>query len=232
MDLEVLNRRFEDQSPQSVLEWALDRFHPRIALASSLGAEDVVLIDMLRKINPAARVFTLETGRLHQETYDLMDRMHERYGGIDVYYPDTAAVEEMVRKHGPNLFYRSRDLRRLCCNIRKVEPLNRALMGLDAWITGLRRDQALTRTETPKIEIDSMHGGIAKINPLADQTSDDVWQYIRESDVPYNALHDLGYPSIGCEPCTRAVKLGEDPRAGRWWWEPREASECGLHHTT
>lgn len=229
LDIEGLNRLFEDKSPQQVLGWALKEFHPKIALASSFGAEDMVLIDMVKKINPEARIFALETGRLHQETYELMDKVSERYGEFEIYYPDTSQVEEMVRKHGVNLFYKSIELRKLCCNVRKVEPLKRALNNLDAWITGLRRDQASTRTLIQKIEVDHLNGGIIKINPLADQTSEDIWRYIRENNLSYNPLHDKGYPSIGCEPCTRAVNLGEDPRAGRWWWEPREASECGLH---
>lgn len=229
LDVEGLNRRLEEKSPQQVLEWALSEFHPKISLASSFGAEDMVLTDMLRKINPDARIFALETGRLHQETYDLMDKAREKYGDFEIFYPDTVRLEEMTRSHGLNLFYKSMTLRKLCCEVRKVEPLKRALSDLDAWITGLRRDQASTRVAVQKIEVDALHNGIIKINPLADQTSEDIWKYIRDNNVLYNALHDNGYPSIGCEPCTRAVKPGEDPRAGRWWWEPREASECGLH---
>lgn len=229
LDVEGLNRRLEEKSPQQVLEWALSEFHPKISLASSFGAEDMVLTDMLRKINPDARIFALETGRLHQETYDLMDKAQEKYGDFEIFYPDTVRLEEMTRGHGLNLFYKSMTLRKLCCEVRKVEPLKRALSDLDAWITGLRRDQASTRVAVQKVEVDALHNGIIKINPLADQTSEDVWKYIRNNNVLYNALHDNGYPSIGCEPCTRAVKPGEDPRAGRWWWEPREASECGLH---
>jgi len=229
LQISELSRQFEEWSPQWILKWGLDTFHPKIALASSFGAEDMVLIDMLRRLNPDARVFTIETGRLHQETYELMDRVRERYGPIEVYYPDTGRLEAMVREHGVNLFYRSMELRRLCCSVRKVEPLTRALSGLEAWITGLRREQSQTRVDVKKIEEDRVHEGIVKLNPLADWSSEDVWRYIRENSVPYNKLHDQGYPSIGCEPCTRAVKPGEDPRAGRWWWEPRDQSECGLH---
>jgi phosphoadenosine phosphosulfate reductase len=229
LNIEDLNRRLEEKSPQQVLEWALSEFHPKISLASSLGAEDMVMTDMLRNINPDARIFALETGRLHQETYNLIDKAREKYGDFEIFYPDTAHLEEMTRNHGLNLFYKSMTLRKMCCGVRKVEPLTRALSDLDAWITGLRRDQASTRVSVQKVEVDAIHNGIIKINPLADQTSEDVWRYIRKNNVPYNALHDNGYPSIGCEPCTRAVKPGEDPRAGRWWWEPREASECGLH---
>ena len=229
LDIESLNKDFKDKSPQQVLEWALEKFHPKITLASSFGAEDIVLIDMIKKINPDARIFTLETGRLHQETYDLMDKVKVRFGDLEVYYPDTAEVEDMVQKHGINLFYNSVELRKLCCKVRKVGPLNRALSSLDAWITGLRQDQAASRSDTPKIEVDAAHHGIIKINPIIDLTSEAVWKYIRENNLPYNALHDSGFPSIGCAPCTRAVKPGEDERAGRWWWEPRDESECGLH---
>jgi phosphoadenosine phosphosulfate reductase len=230
-ELKELNDGFEDSSPQEVLAWALDRFHPGIALASSFGAEDVALIDMLVKINPQARVFSLDTGRLNQETYDVMDRVREKYGiTIEVFCPNTEAVENMVREHRFNLFYDSVELRRMCCEVRKVEPLGRALKGLDVWITGLRRDQAATRAEVDKLARDEAHGGILKLNPLADWTWDQVWAYIREHKVPYNALHDRGFPSIGCEPCTRAVEPGEDPRAGRWWWEQEGGKkECGLH---
>jgi len=229
-DIPELNRMLDGKSPQQTLEWALKEFHPRIAIASSFGPEDMVLTDIAKKINPEAKIFALETGRLHQETYDLMEKVKDRYGEFGVYYPDAARLEEMVRAHGINLFYKSITLRRLCCNVRKVDPLKRALFGLDAWITGLRREQSTTRTDVQRVEVDSSNGGILKINPLVDQSSQDIWQYIKSNNLPYNTLHDNGYPSIGCEPCTRAVKPGEDQRSGRWWWEPREASECGLHN--
>ncbi|MFQ5762022.1 MAG: phosphoadenylyl-sulfate reductase [Candidatus Bathyarchaeia archaeon] len=221
----------EGKTATEILEWALNRFHPRIALASSFGAEDMVLIDMLMKINPKARVFSLDTGRLHQETYDVMDSARRKYGlDLEVYYPNTENAQKMTREHGLNLFYESVELRRLCCDVRKVEPLNRALTVLDAWITGLRREQAGSRATIEKVEIDASHSGIMKINPLAEWTTDDVWKYIKENNIPYNKLHDKGYPSIGCAPCTRGVKPGEDPRAGRWWWEQAAVKECGLHH--
>ena len=229
LDIENLNNDFKDKSPQQVLEWALEKFHPKIALASSFGAEDIVLIDMIKKINPNARIFTLETGRLHKETYDLMDKVKTQFGNLEVYYPDTVELEDMVRKHGVNLFYNSVEERKLCCRVRKIGSLNRALSNLDAWITGLRQDQAASRNDTPKVEVDSAHRGIIKINPIIDKTSEDIWKYIRENNLPYNALHDSGFPSIGCAPCTRAIKPEEDARAGRWWWEPRDQSECGLH---
>ncbi len=221
---------FEAKTAQEILGWALAEFHPRIALAASFGAEDVVVIDMLMKLNGGARVFTLDTGRLPYETYALMEAIRERYGlAVEVYFPQADAVEVMVREHGVNLFYKSIENRKRCCGVRKVEPLGRALQGLEAWITGLRREQAVTRTEVRKVEVDPDHGGIVKVNPLADWTWAEVWEYIRAHNVPYNALHDRGYPSIGCAPCTRAVAPGEDPRAGRWWWENPETKECGLH---
>lgn len=220
----------QDKTAQEVLEWALKTYGDRVALASSFGAEDVVLIDMLARIDPGSRVFTLDTGRLPQETHEVTEKIRDKYGlKIETYYPDTKAVEDMVTKYGPNLFYKSVDLRKLCCEVRKVEPLNRVLKDLSAWITGLRREQSVTRTAVDKVEIDASHNSIVKINPLADWTEEQVWTYIRENDVPYNALHDQNYPSIGCAPCTRAIKPGEDVRAGRWWWEAPEYKECGLH---
>jgi phosphoadenosine phosphosulfate reductase len=176
------------------------------------------------------RLFTLDTGRLNQETYDCMDAIRERYGvQIEVFFPEATGVEKMVRENGLNLFYNSVELRKLCCGIRKVEPLNRALKNLDAWMTGLRREQAVTRVDVRKVELDKDHGDIVKVNPLVDWSYDDVWEYIRKNNLPYNRLHKQGYPSIGCAPCTRAVKPGEDLRAGRWWWENPNTKECGLH---
>jgi phosphoadenosine phosphosulfate reductase len=225
-----LSREFADKSPQEVLKWTLDNLHPNIALASSFGAEDVVIIDMMMKINPEARVFTLDTGRLNQETYDVMDQIKEKYGiNIEIMFPDRNEVEQMVRTHGMNLFYKSMDNRKLCCGLRKVSPLNRALATLQGWITGLRSDQTQNRADSNKIEIDAQHGGIVKVNPIIDWTWEQVLNHIKVNDVPYNKLHDQGYPSIGCEPCTRAIKPGEDLRAGRWWWETDPQKECGLH---
>ena len=231
LQLDEMNRRFAGGEPQEILSWALAEFHPRIALASSFGAEDVVLIDMLDRINPQARVVTLDTLRLHTETYEIIDRVRSRYSvDVEAFYPDLAAVDALVRERGYNGFYAGVANRQACCGVRKVEPLGRALDGLDAWITGLRRDQAATRTDVQPLEIDDAHDNILKLNPLAGWTNEQVWAYIREHDVPYNALHDAGYPSIGCAPCTRAVAPGEDPRAGRWWWEQDpDAKECGIH---
>ena len=190
----------------------------------------MVILDMAWKINPAIRVFTLDTGRLHEETYLVMERIRERYGiAVESYFPNREAVEALEREKGFYSFRRSVEERKYCCGIRKVEPLGRALSDLDAWVTGLRREQAVTRTSVPKLEIDKSHDGIVKLNPLADWSGKQVWEYIRTHDVPYNALHDFGFPSIGCAPCTRAVKPGEDIRAGRWWWEIPESKECGLH---
>ncbi|MDE1830622.1 MAG: phosphoadenylyl-sulfate reductase [Thaumarchaeota archaeon] len=218
------------KTPEEVLKWALDNLHPRMALASSFGAEDVVVIDMLMKINPKARIFTLDTGRLNQETYDVMDEIRNKYNtNIEVMFPDSNEVEEMVRVNGMNLFYQSMGNRKLCCGIRKVHPLKKMLSTLDGWITGLRADQTEVRSTALKIELDSQHDGIIKLNPIIDWTWDETWNYIKKNNVPYNKLHDKGYPSIGCEPCTRAIKPGEPLRAGRWWWETDPQKECGLH---
>lgn len=225
-----LDIRFRRATPQEVLEWAVNQFGDRMTLASSFGAEDVVLIDILSKITASPRIFFLDTGRLHQETYDVLERVRSRYGiKVEIFFPETKAVEKLVREKGPNSFYNSVEDRKECCRVRKVEPLSRALAGVDAWITGLRRSQSATRLDLCKIELDEAHGGILKINPLVDWSEEDVWHYIREHDVPYNLLHDRGFPSIGCAPCTRAVLPGEDIRAGRWWWELPEHKECGLH---
>lgn len=222
----------QDSDAEQVVRWALERFDNQVALASSFGVEDMVLTDMLLSISPRARIFSIDTGRLPKETYDLMERVRERYGvRIEVFAPQGSQLEKMISENGPNAFYRSIELRRLCCNVRKVEPLGRALQGLSAWICGLRRAQAVTRQELKKLEIDEAHGGILKINPLLEWSDEEVWNYIKERDIPYNALHDQSYPSIGCAPCTRAVQPGEDIRAGRWWWETPEQKECGLHRT-
>lgn len=229
-EINELNKGFEKSKPEDVLRWALDELHPGIALATSFQASGMVLIDMLMKINSDARIFTLDTGRLNQETYDVIDVVRGKYDtDIEVLFPDKNEVEEMVKQHGMNLFYRGKYKRLLCCEIRKTHPLNRMLETLNAWITSIRRDQAETRSETNRFEIDELHGGILKVNPLVDWKEDDVWKYIKANNVPYNKLHDMGYPSIGCAPCTRAVKPGEDPRAGRWWWESDSDKECGIH---
>jgi phosphoadenosine phosphosulfate reductase len=221
----------ESSDATEVLQAALQALgQERLALASSFGAEDMVLIDLFARLVDKPRVFTLDTGRLPQETYDLMDATRRRYGiDVEVYFPHPIDVEAMVRGRGLNLFYDSIEDRKDCCGVRKVEPLKRALATVDGWITGLRRDQIVTRAETPKIGIDRDHGGIWKVAPLAAWTRDQVWAYIRRHEVPYNALHDQGFASIGCAPCTRAIQPGDDERAGRWWWEEPAQRECGIH---
>lgn len=216
---------------EAIVKWALDKFAPKLALACSFQGEGSVLIDMMhRLVGSDFRIFTLDTGRLNQETYDCMDAIRERYRVcVEVYFPDAMKVQDMVRAHGLNLFYNSVELRKLCCNVRKVEPLNRALKDLKAWMTGLRREQAVTRADVRKVELDKDHGNIVKINPLATWSYRQVWDYIREHNLPFNRLHKQGYSSIGCAPCTRAVTPGEAPRAGRWWWENPDTKECGLH---
>ncbi|MBO9536140.1 phosphoadenylyl-sulfate reductase [Herbaspirillum sp.] len=205
--------------------------HAPAALASSLAAEDMVLTDLILrgKLQDKIGIFTLETGRLHQETLGMLDRIRATYGyEVTPYRPQPEAVEAYVKNHGLNAFYDSVELRKECCRIRKMEPLNRALQGKASWVTGQRRAQSVTRAELHVQERDEAHG-MEKFNPLADWSEQDVWDYIRANDVPYNPLHDQGYPSIGCEPCTRAIQPGEDIRAGRWWWENPDSKECGLH---
>ena len=221
----------ESKPAPEILKWGFEKYGDKMVLASSFGAEDVVLIDMMCNINRnLTRVFTLDTGRLNQETYDLIDKIRKKYDiKIDVYFPDASDIEKMVTNKGMNLMYESVENRKLCCNLRKIEPLKRALKQFDCWITGLRREQSATRNKILKIEVDTLNKNITKLNPLADWTSDELWKYVRENKVPYNELHDRGYPSIGCEPCTRAIKEGEDPRSGRWWWENDTHKECGLH---
>ena len=213
---------------EALLKRIAQDFAPAV-FASSLAAEDMVLTDLILRAQLPIQVFTLQTGRLHPETLAVLDTIRAHYG-VDIaqYTPDPAAVETYVQTHGLNAFYESIELRKACCHIRKVEPLNRALAGNKAWITGQRRAQSSTRNELSLQEDDAAHG-MQKFNPLADWSEQDVWDYIRSHQVPYNALHDRGYPSIGCEPCTRAIQPGEDIRAGRWWWESADQKECGLH---
>lgn len=211
----------------------MDEHGSRVAISTSFQAEGMVIIDLARRISSDVRVFTIDTGRLPQETYTLIDQVRARYGiEVEVFFPAAERVEAMTRRHGLNLFVNDPALRLLCCHVRKVEPLERALSGLDAWITGLRRTQGVTRAGVGKVEADDAHGGILKINPIADWSSEDVWSYIREHDVPTNELYAKGYTSIGCAPCTRAIEPGEDDRAGRWWWEAPEDKECGIHSTS
>ncbi|MCY1077261.1 phosphoadenylyl-sulfate reductase [Archangium lansingense] len=214
---------------EEVLAWVEKRFGARAAIASSFGAEDMVLIDLARTHAPSVRLFTLDTGRLPPETYEVMDVVRRRYGvEIETYFPERARVESLESTKGYFSFKQSIEARKECCGIRKVEPLQRALAGREAWVTGLRREQSITRTEVQAIVADTDHG-LIKVNPLVRWNTKEVWAYIKANGVPYNALHDRGYPSIGCAPCTRAVKPYEDERAGRWWWESPEHRECGLH---
>jgi thioredoxin-dependent adenylylsulfate APS reductase len=222
--------RFEHSSAQELLEWALDRFHPRLAISAAGGVDGMALVDMAWRINPDVRVFTLDTGRLPPETYALFEEVRERYGiDVEFEFPERTAVETLVNAEGPNLMYRSVDLRIACCEIRKVAPLKRKLATLDAWIAGLRREQWVSRRNIAKVELDRDHGGIVKVNPLADWALDAVWDYVRKHEVPYHELFDQGFTSIGCAPCTRAVLPGQPERAGRWWWEEDTDKECGLH---
>jgi len=221
---------FGGKTPEAVLAWALAEFHPDIAIASSFSLEDIALIAMTADVRPDARVFALDTGRLNEETYEAAETVRTRLGvRIEWHFPDRAAVEALERSKGLYSFRESLADRHECCRIRKVEPLARALSGLRAWITGQRRGQGVTRRDLSVVEADAAHGGIFKLNPLAEWTDAQVRDFIRDRNLPCNRLHDAGYPSIGCAPCTRPVRPGEDPRAGRWWWESPEHKECGLH---
>jgi phosphoadenosine phosphosulfate reductase len=216
-------------TPQEVLAWARHTFGARLGFATSFGLEDQVLTDVLAQSEPRPGIFTLDTGRLFPETYDLLAETERRYAlKIRVYFPDPAEVEEMVQEHGVNLFRRSVELRKRCCRVRKVGPLRRALVGLDAWITGMRREQSVTRNELETVAWDEING-LVKIAPLSRWSASDLEAYLRAHEVPVHPLHAKGYPSIGCACCTRAVAPDEDARAGRWWWELPEQKECGLH---
>jgi len=216
------------ENTKATLERIAAGFSPAV-FASSLAAEDMVLTDMILRAKLPIAIFTLETGRLHKETLGVLDRIRDTYDyEVKLYRPQQAAVDAYVQQNGLNAFYDSVEMRKECCRIRKVEPLKRALAGNKAWITGQRRAQSTTRVDLAVQEDDAAHG-MVKFNPLADWSEEDVWNYIRDNQVPYNPLHDKGYPSIGCEPCTRAIQPGEDVRAGRWWWENADTKECGLH---
>lgn len=229
MNIEKLNKQFESASIKELLTFVFNTFKDKVVLASSLGLEDQLLTYYSLDVAPSARIFVLDTGRLNQETYDVMDNTRKKYKfDYEVYYPNTRAVEELLRVKGPNSFYESIENRKQCCSIRKIEPLKRVLNTADAWITGLRKAQSVTREEMKLFEQDLAHNCI-KINPLLKWSYTDVFNEIKKQDIPYNQLHDNGYPSIGCAPCTRAIKPGEDIRAGRWWWENPENKECGLH---
>lgn len=228
-EIDRLNADYAGRPPQELLRYVMERCGDRVALSSSLSIEDQTLTDMMLEINPQARIFTLDTGRLFPETYQLIDKTNLRYGiKLEVFCPQTEALQQMVRDNGINLFYESIEKRHLCCQVRKLEPLSRAFRTLDAWVCGLRRAQSVTRSEMRLVEWDDAHG-LLKVNPLIEWSEAQVWEYVRSRHVPYNQLHDKGYPSIGCEPCTRPVKPGDDIRSGRWWWEDPQHRECGLH---
>jgi phosphoadenosine phosphosulfate reductase len=223
------NKSLSGAKSEDILRFFLNKYGNKIAFASSLGLEDQVLTNMICEIDKTVQIFTLDTGRLFPETYSLISRTNERYGiSIRVYFPESSSVERMVNTKGINLFYESIENRKECCNIRKIEPLKRAFNGLEAWICGLRRSQSVTRSEMNLVEWDATNN-LVKINPLINWSDADVTEYISTNKIPYNVLHDKGFPSIGCQPCTRAIKPGEDIRAGRWWWENPEQKECGLH---
>lgn len=216
-------------TPQEVLAVLAKRHPGKIAFSSSLGAEDQVITHMIADRTLPIRIFTLDTGRLFPETYDLINITSKKYGiAIEVCFPDATDVQNMVNEKGINLFYESIENRKQCCGIRKTAPLKKALQGMEIWISGLRRAQSVTRSELQLTEWDD-ENGILKLQPLYDWSESQVWDYIKTHKVPYNTLHDKGFRSIGCQPCTRAVLPGEEVRAGRWWWEHPETRECGLH---
>lgn len=219
-----------DAAPQDILKAGVDAAAGTVKLACSFSVEDVVIIDMAAKLGLPIGIFALDTGRLHEETYEVADAITERYRTpIEWSFPRHEAVEKLLREKGAFSFRESLDNRHECCHIRKVEPLGRALKGLSGWVTGLRREQSVTRTGLAPIEIDEANGGILKINPLLEWSEAQVWEYAETRRIPVNRLHRQGFPSIGCAPCTRPVAPGEHPRAGRWWWENPEHKECGLH---
>ncbi len=226
---EMLNAALVNASAVEALDLVIKEFGDKIVFASSLGAEDQVITEMIAGIDKRVKIFTLDTGRLFPETYETLERTTNRYGmPIEVFFPDARHIEGMVRSRGINLFYETIENRKLCCHIRKIEPLNRAFTGMEAWICGLRSEQSVTRQDMKMVEWDEQHN-LIKINPLIDWTEKQVWDYIKEKNIPYNKLHDQGFPSIGCQPCTKAVQSGEDVRSGRWWWESPQNKECGLH---
>lgn len=227
--IKELNEQLQGLTALEVLTYFIKEYDGKLALGSSLGAEDQVLTDMIAKVDKSTKIFTLDTGRVFPETYQTLHETNEKYGiNIEIYFPNSERVERMVNEKGINLFYKNIENRKTCCNVRKIEPLSRAMTDVDVWVTGIRREQSITRILTEVVEYDHINKKI-KINPLLEWSEDDLWDYIKENKVPYNKLHDKGFPSIGCEPCTRAVEEGEDVRAGRWWWETPEQKECGLH---
>ena len=228
-NIEQLNQQLEGKSPEEVLRYFLAEYKGKIALSSSLSIEDQVLTDLIVKIDPSARIFTLDTGRLFPETYSLIEKTNLRYDiHLEVMFPDYREVEELVKTEGINLFYNGIDQRKACCRVRKLNPLKRAFEVLEVWVCGLRNEQSITRQGVQLVEWDEGNK-LIKLNPLIHFTEEQVWDYIKANKVPYNKLQDQGFPSIGCQPCTRSIKPGEDIRAGRWWWENPDQKECGLH---
>ncbi len=229
MNIENLNKRFEKAQAVEILTYFLSKFGKEAMLSSSLGAEDQVLTDMILKIDESSNIFTLDTGRLNPETYEVMDATNLKYGiKLKVFFPKNEEVENLYKTQGVNGHFESIENRKRCCQIRKIEPLKRALKPLKVWITGLRASQSITRANTALVEYDE-NFEVIKVNPLINWSEEEVWNYIEANSVPYNKLHDQGFPSIGCAPCTRAVKEDDDIRSGRWWWENPEHKECGLH---
>ncbi len=229
-DLDAAREALRSASTEEVLGWIERRFGATAAIASSFGPEDIVLLHLAQRHAPSVRVFTLDTGRLPPETYELIEVLRRRFDlELETWFPDHKDLEQLVSRRGHFSFRQSLEDRRECCRLRKVEPLRRALADRSAWVTGMRRDQSSTRAAVEVLEWDVDHGGIAKVNPLANWSVHEVWAYLRKNGLPWNELHDRGYPSIGCAPCTRAVKHHEDERSGRWWWESDEHRECGLH---
>jgi len=219
-----------DSTPAEILCIGIEAAAGPVKLACSFSVEDVVIIDMTMELGLPIGIFALDTGRLNEETYEVADALVERYRlKVDWFFPERGAVEKLLQEKGPFSFRESLENRHECCHIRKVEPLSRALKGLGGWMTGLRRDQSVTRTYLAPLEIDAVNGGILKINPLLEWSESQVWEYANSKRLPTNRLHKEGYPSIGCAPCTRPVAPGEHPRSGRWWWENPEHKECGLH---
>lgn len=230
--IEHVEKLIKGKQPQEVLRVLGEEFRGEIAFSTSFGWEDQVITDMIFSEDLPIDVFTLDTGRLFKETYSVWNRVRERYKkNILVYYPDRVRLEAMLSEKGPNSFFESVENRKECCGIRKVEPLNRALKGKKIWITGIRADQSANREQMNWVEWDEVHQ-LIKVHPIFFWSLNDVKDYVRENNVPYNALHDKGFPSIGCAPCTRAIRPGEDFRAGRWWWEDQSKKECGLHITS
>jgi len=226
--IKEINEKLRDATPEKVLSSMIDDFPGKVVFSTSFGPEDQVITEMISRIHKLVQIFTLDTGRMFQETYDLFQITRARYKfDIAVYFPDSSRVETMVNKFGVNLFYDSVEKRKLCCEVRKVKPLSRALKGMQVWISGRRREQSVTRSDLSLCEWDDGFG-VIKVQPLFDWTEERLWDYIREFNIPYNPLHDKGFPSIGCFPCTRAILPGEDIRAGRWWWEINKNKECGI----